>query len=154
MRPRKFQPAPVKCNFRRRQYRDLAIRQDQLDLLNGFAKPLHRRRFIRDMYQPRRDIAAIWAIDLDHRVVPLVKLDQPPLRRTPVQVSHPLAHQRRTACRHKQNQPLHQQTPRLRVPRFSPVLGEAGIFPASLQAQNPKGQRGIDRGLRLFFIHP
>ncbi len=92
-RPGKLQASPAKCNLRRRQHRNLAIRQDRLNPGNRLCKPLQRRGLIRRMYQPCRNVSAVGAVDLDHRVVTLIEFKQPPLRRLAIQIRHSLPHQ-------------------------------------------------------------
>jgi hypothetical protein len=45
------------------------------------------------VHQPGRDVAAIGAVHLDHRIVPLVEFEQAPLGRRSIQVRHALADQ-------------------------------------------------------------
>src|ERR1700691_323045 len=108
---------------------------------NRLLEALARRRIVSSIHQPRRDIAAICAVDFHQRVVPFIQLKQPPLCSVPVQIRHPLPHQRGGSDRNKHFQALHQHIR---------TLGP----PANIKPQNSKGKRRIDRRLSLLRIHP
>ena len=92
-RPRKLEPPPAKGKLGWRQHRNFTVLQNGLNAGDRFIESVERCRFIRSVHQPGRDVAAIAAIHLDDRIVPLVKLEQPPFGRSPIQVRHALAGQ-------------------------------------------------------------
>ena len=155
-RPRKLQSSPPKRNLRSRQYCHLARRQNLPHPRNRFLKPLQRCCFIGSMNQSCRDISPIRAVDLDYRVVALVKFKQSPLRCGSIQIRYSFPHQRRTPARHKQNQPFDETG--TGMPLVSPLLRdqgtpEADILPQVIHPQNPERQSRINRTLRLLPIH-
>jgi len=78
------------------------------------------------MQQTGCDVAAIGAVHLDHRIVSLVKFEQAPLGRRPIQVRHALTNQRRGTCWNKENQPFDEEL-------------SCGRLAAHIEPQNPEG---------------
>jgi hypothetical protein len=93
MRARANSAPPAKGKLSRREHGDFAVGQNGLNAGDRFAESLQRGGFVSGMHQPGRYVAAIAAIHLDHRIVPLVKFEETPLGRRSIQVRHAFADQ-------------------------------------------------------------